>query len=270
MQILKDLSIKYKILLVAAVSILGFVIYLVYSYSASNANVSHLKEIKSVSLKVLEKMDETIVSSEKVLVLLSDAMSISDSDMIEEADAVVKEINQLYKELSLLQPEIKSSVALCKKQFDDYYSLARPLTVVVVEETIDEEKIPEKAAKVNQLFQAYLLKIKKLRTQRYQKTLQKIDQIVATEEHVVNVGLIIGILSIIIIGSVSFGIASLITSPLFSLINLTQQIQQTGQLTIEGSDLVGKDEIGQISAAYKEFTRRLSENKHLSGLNISK
>ncbi|MBL1275416.1 MAG: hypothetical protein COB30_004965 [Ectothiorhodospiraceae bacterium] len=66
MQFINNLNVKYKILMIALVGIVGFTLYLVMNYQVTQDNSQRLSAVRTQHFPVLELSDRNIVYLDKI------------------------------------------------------------------------------------------------------------------------------------------------------------------------------------------------------------
>ena len=85
MNSLRNLSLKYKIILPGIIGVIGFAIYLVVNYSAAENNSKKLGEVQEAYLPALELAGENISVLEKIKQDLVFAATTGEPSLVDEA-----------------------------------------------------------------------------------------------------------------------------------------------------------------------------------------
>lgn len=93
MNLFSSVSIKVKILSLAAVAIVGFVISLVINFNMNQANTERLQQIQQVFFPVVEESKANLVRLTRIEELFSTAVSTGEMDFITTADKLRDEVN---------------------------------------------------------------------------------------------------------------------------------------------------------------------------------
>ncbi|NOX09237.1 MAG: hypothetical protein GXP22_07100 [Gammaproteobacteria bacterium] len=99
---LRSLSIRYKILLIVLIAVLGFSVNLVFNYSVTSSNAVRLHHIKDVYFPTLERIDANLVRLDQIKETMNTAASTAELDMLEDTDELAEAMHNAFAEVSQL------------------------------------------------------------------------------------------------------------------------------------------------------------------------
>jgi len=151
MQWYKDLSVRYKILVIPLVGTIGLALFLGVTYTYNSHNVDRLAEIRDVYFPVLEKANYKSVRLERMVEQLNTAVTVGESDGLKNADKMRKDILVDLTELKGLQPERTEQLNRIEKDFNDFSRVAFDLSSGMIAGTVDFTKVNGTVAQKNAL-----------------------------------------------------------------------------------------------------------------------
>jgi len=162
MQFIKNLPIKYKILIIPFVAIIGFVLYLGINYNVSKQNEKRLKSISDIYFPVLEKANSNILLLSRVEELFSIAISNGEMELVETSKNNYQEIIKNIDELAALEPSRKLEINTLKNTLEDYFNDANALTISMIDGTINYETINDLVKTKNTLHENIIGELKNI------------------------------------------------------------------------------------------------------------
>src|SRR5690554_6591706 len=110
MNFLRSLSIKIKILSLAVIAIIGFLVNLIISYNLNTDNTNRLTDIQQVYFPTVEESKANIVCLPRIEELFSTAVSTGEMDFIKTATQESKKTLNSFKKLQQLWPERNAQI----------------------------------------------------------------------------------------------------------------------------------------------------------------
>lgn len=92
MGFLNNISIKSKIISLAAAAIIGLVVSLVINTNINSANSERIYQVRDVYFPVVQKTDSNLVMLRQITELLNNAVSTGEVDLLSNADTLKEEI----------------------------------------------------------------------------------------------------------------------------------------------------------------------------------
>ena len=119
-----NLPIKFKIALIAAISIVSFSAYLFFIQSVSNDNAAQLTQLKQNFFPILEHADNNIMRLKQIKDLLSNAAAANEEEWISETAPLAKQTQETFNHLKMMTKEQNKKRILNKlsTSFEKYYT----------------------------------------------------------------------------------------------------------------------------------------------------
>ncbi|XPF95325.1 methyl-accepting chemotaxis protein [Colwellia sp. RE-S-Sl-9] len=257
MNLFKTLSVSAKIYLIPIIGTISFVIYLTLSTFNANNNVDILSDAKDVQFPVVHYSKEVSVAIVKVSELLNTAVTTGDEDSISAADEKTVEIKGLFEKIGSIDKRFLSTQEKMQAEFDDYYSKAKSLSLSMVNETADFEKLPELGKRMNQAFELILATVNDFNSNQvieFEETILRANE---SAQSMVTIGFIMGIVTIVLLFGTAIPIISGIKSSIAEVVTSLKDIAEgEGDLTVR---LTAKteDEVGQLVHCFNLFMDKL-------------
>ncbi|HEX21816.1 MAG TPA: methyl-accepting chemotaxis protein [Chromatiales bacterium] len=259
MRWITDLSIRYKLFLIAAVSCIGFVIFLTLNYSVTEENSKRLHGVKEIYFPLLERTDANLVRLDKIKETLTSAVSSGEEELLETTDGLASEMSQTLQEMVELAPGLADDVSELNQLFENYYSTARLMTSGMLNDTLAMGDIQAKADVMGKALEAFESRLKLFRDSRYKQfgdTLELADK--ASQDALVT-GLVTGIVIIAVLLGAIFMVSSLITGNLNTIIDSLKELAEgRGDLT-KRLQSNSADETGMVVKYFNDFLQKLHD-----------
>ncbi len=252
-----SISIRYKILFIVALSILGFLFNLVYSYQVTNSNTLRLSDVSGVCYPALEHLDSNIVRLDKVKEALNAAGGGGEMDFVDDADDIVEQMNADFNRLVEIDRGMLDEVENLKSLLKTYYSTARDLTVGMVDDDIDSARASVLARLMQEQLKEFAASLKDLRSKVYVLFIKNLRETNDSSELALKVSLASGIAIALIVAISGVFISSTITVSIKDVVNsLEEMASGEGDLT-RRLESKGSDEIGQLVTQFNNFVEKL-------------
>ncbi len=254
---LDSLTIRHKILALVGVAITGFSLYFALSFSVANDNAQQLETMRDSVFPTLERSEKNLVRLDIIVGLLDQAISIAEEDPVEEADKVKKAMDTAFTEIGEIAPNQKQTIEELRQGMTRYFSLARDLTIKMVNDEIDPSQIPERAQQMQTALKTFRDDLGRFRDERRQAFIQTVTRANEAAQFGINMGAVIGVTLVIILALAGLFIARSITRNISAVAeNLREIASGEGDLThrLQASS---KDEIGQLVGYFNTFMDKL-------------
>ena len=140
---LSKVSIKFKILLIPAVGIIGFALFLMYTMNSGSKNVERLNLIQNVYFPVLELASTNIVTLDRMNETMSTAASTGEMDMLNSAKRMGEAIKTNLGKTRQLQPERASEIDQIEQSLKAYLKISYDLTASMIDGTVDFSQLAQ-------------------------------------------------------------------------------------------------------------------------------
>ncbi|TQV75415.1 HAMP domain-containing protein [Aliikangiella marina] len=250
-------SIRLKILLIPIVGAIGFLVYLLVSLTAMNQNLDKLTNAKDVQFPLLQISATSLTKLENIKQTLADAAGMGEADKLEAANAIY---NQLKNELRRAASVDNSNGQVINQliaELDSYYSQAYSLSKRIVDGTADFSKLAEQSQQMTDKLTALQSNLTNFNTARNSDFVEAFDDVRSNTEATVQLGITIGIVTIVFLFVVSVPISFAIKNSLEDIKNSMRSIaEEDGDLT-RRINTTSKDEIGQLVHWFNIFIEKL-------------
>ncbi len=257
MTFFSSLSIKYKMLAIAAVAVAGFSGYFSVSYFVEKDNVKHLEHMRTAVFPSLQRSEKSLVNLDAVVNLLKRAVATEEEDMIETAEEVVANMLGAFDEISDLDPAQAEVMLELKQGLTSYFSFAKKMTEEMINGTLDRAKMPARVADMQEKYKNITEALGRFRDAQ----LVAFNDAVLTANDAANfsikLGGLIGITLVILLTLVALLVSTGIMRSISGVsVNLKDIASGGGDLTLR-LKADGQDEIGQLVGHFNVFVEKL-------------
>ena len=258
MQFILGLSIKYKIMAIAVIGILGLSIYLFFSIQAQNFTESKLDKIEQVIFPTIERVDRSGSLLFKLRNQLGTALSEEDIDLVIEAETTAKELDLTLIEIIQINKHERNKGALqLQKSYRLYQQPSIALARSMLDGSIDFTQLASKAQKVNESYDNFSSELARFREQSYSNFEQTIKTTNDQNKKTGQFGIFIATIVIIILTFSAWSIANIITKTINRIVHsLADMSTGKGDLTVR-LQTRSKDEVGDLVDNFNGFITHL-------------
>ena len=257
MSVLNSLSIRFKILLIVGIAVLGFVINFTFNYSVTSNNSVRLKNVRNVYYPILEKVDDNQVRLGAIIEILKAAVNSEDEDMVEDADKFASEMQAAFLAIGKLDQKDLNLSKNLNKLFKDYYQSAKSFTVASLEGSLDKSKIKSTIDNMLSKKKALSLALDDFRKMKYQMFVGTLDEANASSQFALNLGLIISLIVILVVTLFGYVISNIIAKNISHVVySLKEMASGEGDLT-QRLKTTSSDEIGVLVTQFNRFVEKL-------------
>lgn len=256
MKFILRLSIRYKILAIALIGILGLSVYLFFSIKAQQATEAKLDQIEQVIFPTIERVDRSGSLLFKLRNLLGTALSEEDIDLVSEAEITAKKLDSLLIEIIDLYKLNKDALQL-QVAYRQYKEPSIALARGMLDGTIDFTQLADKAQQVNLSYDSFSSELSKFREQSYNNFEQAIRTTNEQNKQTGIFGIIIALVVIFVLLFSAWSIANIITKTINRIVNsLADMSTGHGDLTIR-LQTRAEDEVGDLVKNFNGFITHL-------------
>jgi len=250
-------SVRYKILVIAIIALIGFVVNLAFNYSVTNDNAKRLKNVQDIYFPILESTDSSLVNLDKIKETLNGAVAAGELDMLQASNSLAVKMRGSFGKIKKLDTAVNADIQQLEELFETYYNAAEKLTRGMIEGSLPADQIKsvvDTMAKALKEFQSALDTFKVTSYDRFTATLAEAND--ASETALVT-GIIITIIVMFIVGSIAYFISNLISRNILNIIeSLQDMVKGNGDLT-KRLTTKSTDEIGVLVDSFNQFVEKL-------------
>lgn len=257
MNFLRSLSIKIKILSLAVIAIIGFLVNLIISYNLNTDNTNRLTDIQQVYFPTVEESKANIVRLARIEELFSTAVSTGEMDFIKTATQESKNTLNSFKKLQQLWPERNAQISQLQRDFESYFQVASKISVSMLDGTFHPIAMARQIEQMNtglEVTRKTMIAYSDSSLEAFNKTVSDSN---AAAEKVQSLSLMIAIITLVIMISAAWAISGLLNEALSSLLTSLRAIASgDGDLT-QRIEKRSEDELGQVVDSFNLFIEKL-------------
>ena len=256
MKFILRLSIKYKIMAIALIGILGLSVYLFFSIKAQQATEVKLDRIENIIFPTIERVDRSGSLLFKLRNQLGTALSEEDIDLVSEAEESAKKLDALLIEIIDLN-ELNQSALQLQRAYRQYQKPSIALVRGMLDGSIDFTQLANQAKKVNVSYDDFSSELAKFREQSYSNFEQTIKTTNEQNKKTGMLGIAIALVVIFTLIFSSWSIANIITKTINRIVHsLADMSTGKGDLTIR-LQTRAEDEVGDLVDNFNGFITHL-------------
>lgn len=252
-----SVSIRYKILTIVVLAVLGFTVSLVYNYQVTSANNARLDNVSDVYFPTLKRTAANVVLLDKVKEALNAAGSSEEMDFVDDADELVKKMYSQFDEIIAIDSTVKEGVENLKDLLKKYYATARDLTVKMVEENLDAKQAAVEAKTMQQQLKRLSHTLNAFRSASYDRFVSSLEETKKASSRALQVGLIISVVVAIVVALVGYFISTVVVSNISRVTRSLRDMEKGEGDLSQRIDITGNDELGELVAAFNGFVEKL-------------
>ncbi len=258
MKFILSLSIRYKIMAIALIGILGLSVYLFFSIKAQQGTEVQLNKIEQIIFPTIERVDRSGALLFKLRNQLGTALSEEDLDLVSDAEVSANNLDLLLNEIIEInnKDRLKSATQL-QKSYRAYKQPSIGLARGMLEGTIDFTQLASEAEKVNKSYDDFSAELSRFREQSYTTFEQTIKSTNEQNKKTGLFGLIIALIVIFTLILSAWSIANIITKTINRIVHsLADMSTGKGDLTIR-LQTRAQDEVGDLVENFNGFITHL-------------
>jgi methyl-accepting chemotaxis protein len=258
MKFILGLSIKHKIMAIAAIGIVGFAAYLLFSIKSQLETEAQLDIIEKVIFPTIERSDQASVLLFKLRNQLGNALSEEDADLISEAEESARKLASTLSEISNINNvQRHEDTEQLKRAFNRYKVPAINLAKNMLNGTVDFTELASLAKNVNQYYDDFNAELSSFREQSYSSFEQAIKTTKTQNKRTTQIGIFIALLVMLTLIISAWSIANIITKTINRIVSsLADMSTGKGDLTIRLKTRA-QDEVGDLVDNFNGFITHL-------------
>lgn len=257
MSLLNSLSIKTKILSLAGVAVIGFIVSILVNTNMNTANSERLQTIQKTFFPVVEISKANLVRLARLEELFSTAVSTGEMDFVNAAEKVRKEVTDALAKLEGIWPERAGEVQQTRNAFNAYFTAAKKLSGGMIDGTLEPSAMSSSIDTMNKA----LMTARKLMQQYSDDGLGAFNDTVAKSneaaQNALSIGLVVTVVTLVFLAFVAWSTSNSINTAVNSLLMSLKDIASgEGDLTRRIAKS-SKDEIGEVVDWFNQFIDKL-------------
>jgi len=253
----RNLSVKWKIYLIAIVSALGFGGYLGFNVWVNTQNSNLLGNLREAYFPLLEKATQTNVNLERIAESLGNAVMTAESEHVDKAKETANKINQLIDEIYVLEPERKQQIATLKTKFNEYFKEALKITSDMIAGDMDVAGMSDRGKRKEDArveTQAILLDFISYAHAKFSGSIDKANR---NSINMLSSGFVIWGVCIILMAVTVYAIARIIIKNISKVSASLEEIASGSADFSEKITVNSNDEIGQLASSFNALMENL-------------
>ena len=261
MNLLRNFSLKYKIMLPGVIGVIGFAIYLVVNYTSSATNARMLSEVQDSYLPALELTSQNMSLLEKIKQDLVFAATTGEPTLVGDAEKLADEMKKNVAQLKKVQGDDnqvrQDEITAIDRSLSSYLDTVIPLTRAMIAGTTDMGQAQTKMKESKDSLQTLEKELKQTHDDSRSEFINSVQDVNSRSNKVLAVGMVMGIVVMAMLFGIAFWVSRIVTSDIRDVADSLQNIASgDADLTIQLKSK-GKDEVGDLVRWFNTFVQRL-------------
>lgn len=258
MRFFSSISVKWKIYLIAIVSIIGFGSYLAFNVWINTKNTNLLTDVRDSYFPILEKATANGVRLERIGELFNTAVLTGEVEYLQSAEKTADIMNGDFNIILALEPIKKQDIKTIQQNFADYYDAAKSIAEEMATGEADFDTIGQRVADKETLLTSLVSRLEAFREYSHANFSGNINEANKNSELMLTSGFIIWIISILVLTMTVYAIARLILGSIISVSKSLHSIATSGDIA-QNIPVNSNDEIGKLTKSFNELMDKLRE-----------
>lgn len=257
MSLFKHLSVKWKIYLIALVSVLGFGAYLAFNMWVNTGNAKLLSHVRDASFPILERASANRVKLDRISELLNSAVLTGETEYIATASDAASAMQQNFDKIAELSPKTQAEILVIKKSFDDFFTIAKKIAEDMSQGTADMSTIAETVEHKEKNLGAFTQYLDEFIDNSKSNFSGSIETANNNSKNLLTSGFVIWIVNILIISLTVFAIAKVILGNINNVADSLNNLANEGGNASEDIEVTSHDEIGNLAESFNKLMGNL-------------
>jgi len=256
---LYNLSIKYKILSVVMVGVLGFAAYFAFNAVVAIGNSDRLESIRSIYFPVLEKTDQSVVTFARIPKMFESAVAVADEDLVAETKAFSEKMIKDFDFIESVSADFSGDLGGLRVGFSSYYDYSYKLMMGLVSGEINMVGAASSIKQMNEYKLAFDEQLGTFRGKVYSQFTTAISDADKAASDALVIGGIIGVVLLLLLGGLGMFTALNVTGNLNSVVSSLRELASgEGDLT-KRLESKQHDEVGELVEQFNAFIGNIQE-----------
>jgi len=250
-------SVRFKILVIAIIALIGFVVNFAFNYNVTSDNTNRLKNVKDIYFPILENTDASLVNLDKIKEALNSAAASGELDMLQTSDSLAEKVKSSFGKIKKIDVTVQSDVQQMQVLFENYYKAAKKLTKGMIEGSLAGDNIKSSVDTMGKALNSFQSALTSFRATSYERFTATLEEANDAAESALITGIVITIIVMFIVGSIAYFISNLISHNILNVVDSLQDMAKgNGDLT-KRLTTKSTDEIGALVDSFNQFVEKL-------------
>ncbi|EUC71256.1 chemotaxis protein CheY [Alcanivorax sp. 97CO-5] len=247
----QNLSVRLKILSVAGLGVVLFIVYAAYSFYIAETNIDHLKRIESQDFPILELINANNVDFITISESYIESITEADPDLLEQAQSRAAAFEQRLVDIRQADPTLSNDVEELRRHFTTYINGAAALARNLITTNDTPDHLSQRISHVRALQDAYESSQKAFEQERYKAFRETLNRSRSDNLGTQKIGLFLGFVAFTLLALTALWVTRAITLPLKGAVDAADNIANGKWDThIENG---GQDETGYLLQAIRKM-----------------
>jgi methyl-accepting chemotaxis protein len=252
-------SIKFKILSIVAVGIIGFGLYFTANMLVASENSNRLSNVRDIYFPVLELSDANIVFFSRIKEALNGAVTSNDEDSMDDAQSFANATKENFKSILAIDNVYSNDVETLKTYLGTYTEMAMTLTRGLVSGSLSFAESKPRIDAMDQAMKLYNDSLGGFRESVYNKFTTEVDDAERTSSEALMAGAVIGTVLLLLLSGLGWFVAVNVTSNINSVVDSLRELAAGEGDLSKRLESKQQDEVGALVIEFNAFVGNLQQ-----------
>lgn len=250
-------TLRWRILSIAVVGTVGFILFLVVLLSESKDNANLLQEIRDVRYPVQESLVAAFNELEAIDSNLEHAFISSNTSLLDHSMQLAAQFRAHLHKVMVLEDKHRQDVTEILSGFDAYFGDSHALAQAIITKQMEFSESTAIKQQNARAFNRLLDALGELQTRQSDKLVNSVDAATKRASESLKTGLITGVITALLLFLIAFITTSNILQRINNMVSSLRQIAVgTGDMTVR-MPLTGADEMTELAYWFNTFLEKL-------------
>jgi CheY-like chemotaxis protein/signal transduction histidine kinase len=255
---LNNLSVRFKVMSIAVIAMVGFLIYLGFSFYVSTDSSKRLLDIQSHDFPALQLINASSVSVVNMQETYSSAIADKDQDMLNTAHDTAAQIESSLEQGVKLSPRLHEDTQKLLEDFREYNKYADALARDMIAGTLQPDDRLNRVRQLDQARRGFDEQMELTRQRVYKGFADRLQEVQERGRWTLTVGLAMGVfLGAVVLFVTYLVVGRAIIRPLQYAVDAANKIAE-GDWAISIA-YSGRDELGRMLSSIQKMRDRLKD-----------
>lgn len=252
-----NLSIRYKILVIPLICMIGLAVTLLIGYRNGSVSSGNLAQIRDVYFPVLEKANANIVELDRMTEIFKSAVGAGEVDMLTQADVLSAQINSRLGDLEKLLPENRDDIGTIRKNFTTYSINAMNVSKGMLSGNIPPDQIGSNIEKMRISLETSQKDFKNFKDQSHKAFTGMVESTQSGTERALSISIILSVIIAVVVAFTAFYVVAMLTRNIMTVVDSLKDIAKGDGDLSKRLPKAANDEIGDLVESFNTFVEKL-------------
>ena len=239
----RNLSIRFKILSVAALGIAAFLGYFIYSYLVAETSIRQVELIETVDLPVIEQISENNLDFISIRETFVAAINEEDAAAFEQAEVQAERFRSRLRAIARTDPDTVEDIELLGDVFGKYMEAAGGLARGMLDGSLPPDEFFDRISYMRALQEEFETVQTRFEEERYSAFRDRLEQTRQESRNTQYIGLLVGMAAFLLLSLIAWMVTRSITRALDYAVSVADSIAQgdwDAEINVDSTNETGR------------------------------